>query len=144
MKKILILPIIFMLNACTITKPDSHAYTYIYQHNSNNTNSNNTVPVNKNPNRIITEDTDHYRYEVPILKNKKADETVYIQDENYLKSSTSRNESFPVKDNQGIPQGYYSGWGYVTVPKTERFSDGRVVQHNHYYPAEAFGVGSRN
>lgn len=135
----------FMLNACTITKPDSHAYTYIYQHNSNNTNSNNTAPVSKNPNRNITEDnTDTYRYEVPILKNRKVDETIYIQDENYLKSSTGRTGSFPVKNNQGIPQGYYSEWGYVTVPKTERFSDGRVVQHNHYYPAELFGIGSRN
>jgi hypothetical protein len=48
----------------------------------------------------------------------------------------------PSVNRDGIPNGYYSGWGYVTVPTTRRSPDGTtVVQTNTYYPAEAFGIG---
>lgn len=143
MKKLIILPLLMIMNACTVTKPDSHAYTYIYQHNSNNRNSNNTAPVNTSSRNNQFEENNQEQYQrtpqisTPVYKRKNTEEVLFSQDEEYLKSN------LPVKDNQGIPQGYYSGWGYVTVPKTERLSDGRVIQHNHYYPAESFGVGIR-
>jgi hypothetical protein len=143
MKKLMILPFIMLLNACTITKPDSHDYTYIYQHNSNNKNSNNTQPTNTEAFNSRNSETDYsFSYNTPpppqVHKRKNNEETLYTQDdENFLKSKVIE------KDNQGIPKGYYSGWGYVTVPKTERLSDGRVIHHNHYYPAEAFGIGVR-
>lgn len=144
----MILPFVMLLNACTVTKPDSHDYTYIYQHNSNNKNSNNTstpVPTESTSrnNEVEYNHLQNYQTENPVYtaptsvyKRKNTEETMYVQeDEKFLKSK------LPEKDSQGIPKGYYSGWGYVTVPKTERLSDGRVIQHNHYYPAEAFGIG---
>lgn len=145
MKRLLILPFVLALNACTTTKSDNHSYSYVYQHNSNNTIS---------PNKV----NDYFEPEYQASKRKDTEEVLYRQtteesDQAYLqnlppskKRVTAVNPATciptPSLNREGIPNGYYSGWGYVTVPTNRRSPDGTtVVQTNTYYPAEAFGIG---
>jgi hypothetical protein len=145
MKRLLILPFVLALNACTTTKSDNHSYSYVYQHNSNNNISPNKVndyfePEYQAPKRRDTE-------EVLFRQTTEESDQAYLQQLPTTKSRVSVTKPAtciptPSLNQDGVPNGFYSGWGYVRVPTTRRSADGStVVQNNTYYPAEAFGIG---